>query len=123
MNRVRKDWLRANASSAWHDAAKGAYWQGHHALIERILASSKVETRICAWSEDDDVILAWAVVAPPHTIHFVCVGEQYRGHRYGLRLLAGLEDPIEYSHAPRSLNVGRLPKQWSFNMYSAINQE
>lgn len=118
LNFIRSTWLREYADSSWARAAGASYWPGHirirDELLDRappIVASLEVEpTSICGWA-----------CFEAGTIHFVFVRPRWQKLGVARLLLEPFDaKPAVYTHKTRGVDSNRLPKEWMFDPYQAI---
>ena len=74
---------------------RDVFFARHHAVVERLLASSSL--RVAHLEDDPAVILGYALVAPP-TLHYVYVKPSFRRFGIARALLAHVQRPFTYTH-------------------------
>lgn len=74
---------------------RDVFFARHHAVVERLLASSSL--RVAHLEDDPAVILGYALVAPP-TLHYVYVKPSFRRFGIARALLDDLARFRDYSH-------------------------
>lgn len=94
---VYGSWLESYKESKLARAVRTSiYLTRHHDLVERLLDRPSVRLRVAHPPGDPVVILGWAVVEEPLTLHYVLVKHQFRGHGVA-KALVGFE-PAVCSH-------------------------
>lgn len=107
---VFSSWLRSYRASVSSAIPAPIYFDGHHALIERLI--DRWPPIIACPSDDLDTICGWACGDGGSTLHYVYVKEAYRGNGVCRGLLAGYRDPLTVTHLTH-----HVPKNAVFNPY------
>ncbi len=117
-------WLRSYQANSVHAKKinKSLFFERHHDVAEAILARPTTDTRVAVWSEDEDVVLGYAVTEPAkRTVHFVYVKPAFRRSGLASALLTDLEKPLIYSHATFGLrDLSRQLDGWVYDPYAAF---
>ena len=125
---IAKSWVQSFGSSAWADdlattverkrnRLADAYWQGHNALVDRLLARSVVRV-----AERDGIAAAFLVLEPARSVvHYAYTRQMYRGEGL-VRELAGAlwEQPAVYTHRTHAIQARRVPALWRYDPYPAF---
>ena len=97
---------------------RDVFFARHHAVVERLLASSSL--RVAHLEDDPAVILGYALVAPP-TLHYVYVKPSFRRFGIARALLDDLARFKDYSHYTFALlDIEQHLAQLHYNPYRAF---
>lgn len=125
-------WLRSyrHSSSFARNVHEGVFFAQHHAIIEALLAQSRV--LIATIEEDTSVILGWCCYEPgesvaglevPAVVHYVYVKPSFRKSGVASKLLDGVViDGAMYTHDTNHLRgyIGTKIRKMVFNPYAAM---
>lgn len=89
---------------------KNAYFDHYHQNVERILETAQVT--VCCIKDDPDVIIAYAVLGSPHTLHWVFVRPAWR--RLGIAKSIIPKDTDTITHLT-NIGLSIKPNHWIYN--------
>jgi GNAT superfamily N-acetyltransferase len=119
LNFIRATWIREAALSRYARAVGRQVFFREHTRVRDVLLE-RSEVVILGLASVEDAICAWAAIEPPAVVHFVHVKSRWRGRGFARQLLAPLSPPVVYTHQPDSLDLTRLPPDWTFNPYRGL---
>jgi len=127
---VCKSWVQSFGSSPWADSMAtplevkrnrlaDAYYRGHNALVDRLLARPGCVVRV---AERDGIAVAFLVAEPSRgVVHYAYTKTLYRGEGIQHELAGALwEQPAVYTHKTHAVDAARVPRLWRYDPYPAM---